>query len=91
MTGGCSDTSFVDTVNGFVEVSQNKRKIILVGFDDDLSKKPTIFGTSKTAIDYKNDTIFYHINEIPLLHGGTISLLSISETNEFGMDVHCQA
>ena len=39
MADGCTNTSVLTIGNRFVEVSWTERKVILVGLDNDISKK----------------------------------------------------
>ena len=69
--------------NGFVELSHTQRKFILIGFDNDLSKKSILFGYADTDIDLPNGTIIDQMNDTLLPNGGTNSLLSTSNTFGF--------
>ena len=76
MTYVCSKNIVSVIGNGFVEVSNTQIKFILIGFDNDLSKKSVLFGYTDTATDLPNGTIISHMNDTLLLNGGTNSLLS---------------
>ena len=88
MTYVCSKK--IDSVigNDFVEVSYTWRKLILIGFDNDLSKKSIFFESDDTAIYLPNGTIIAHMNYTLIPKGGTNSLLSTSNT--FGIFVAAQ-
>ena len=75
MADGCSDTSVAAIVNGFVEILREKRKITLVGFDDDLSKKSIPIGSAVAVVYLPNGTLIANLKNTPLLHGGSNSLL----------------
>ena len=75
-------------VNFFVEVSHTQRKFILIGFDNDLSKKSNCFGSDDTTIDLPNSTIIAHMDYTLLPNGGTNSLLNTSNTFGIFVDVH---
>ena len=87
MTDGCADTSIVALGNGFTEVSRSDKTVTLVGFDDDLSKKEIPVGSAVAAIDLPKRTIIIQLNEVPMLKGGSNSLLSTSQAREFGVIV----
>lgn len=48
----CADTIFTVIINGFVKVSWAQRKVTLVGFYYDLSKKYIPIGDDETSIDF---------------------------------------
>ena len=58
MEYGCADTSFMDTGNVFVEFSQTKIRVILIGFDDDISKISISIGEASISIDVPNGTFY---------------------------------
>ena len=88
MTYVCFKKRFSVNVNFFVEVSHTQRKFILIGFDNDLSKKSILFESADTDIDLPNGTIIAQMNDTLLPNGGTNSLLSTSKT--FGFCVAVQ-
>ena len=55
-----------DIDNGFLEVSCTERKLSLLVFGDDLSKKS--IPIYATIFDLPNGTIIEHLNYIPLPH-----------------------
>ena len=74
MEYGCAATSF-SAIGFFVEVLRTTRKVILVGFYDDISNKPIPIGSDVTETDLKNGTHISHMKGIPLIQGGSNSLL----------------
>ena len=66
----CSRIIVIDIGNDFVEVVCTERKVTLVVFDDDISKKSTLNINTTTEIYVPNDTIIYQLNKTPLIHGG---------------------
>ena len=54
------NTNVFVTMNGFVEVSQTRRKFALIVFDRDLYKKYILIGASEVDMDLPNGTSIYH-------------------------------
>ena len=88
MADGCADTSVASIGNDFFGVSSTSRKVILVVFDDDISKKYIPIGAYVTTIDLPKCTLIDQLNEKQLLHGGSNSLISISQDCELVVAVH---
>ena len=76
MTYVCSKNSVSVFGNSFVEVSHTGRKFILIGFDNDISKKSFFIGDFDTSIDIPTGTILSRISDNLLPDGGANSLIS---------------
>ena len=61
MTDRYENTSFAIICNGFFEVSWNYRRVGLVGFYGNLSKKSILIRAALAAIYSSNSTSIYHI------------------------------
>ena len=88
MSYGCADTSVAATGNGYVEVSQTARKVIMFVFDDNLSKRYITIGATTTAIGLLNVTLIDQLNYTPLIHAGANYLFSTAHTRDFGVSIH---
>ena len=60
----------------------------LIVFNDDLSKKEIPIRAAAAVIDLLKKTIIIQLNEVPLLKGGSISLLSTAQAREAGVIVN---
>ena len=78
-----ANTSVAVTRNGFFEVSQTDRKVTLVVFDCELSKKFILIGDSKTTMDLPNGTSIYHLKQTSLLDGFENSIFSTELSHDF--------
>ena len=87
MADGCADISIAAVGNGFREISRSDKTVTLVGFNNDLSKKEIPIGSAAAAIDLPRRTVIIQLNEAPLLHGGSNSLLSTAQAREGGVIV----
>ena len=83
MKYGCLDTRVSSIGTTSVEVLQTKRKLTLVGFDYNLSKKSIPIKASIMSIDLQNDTIIDNMNNNSLLCGGANYLISTAQDREF--------
>ena len=59
----CSNTSDSTVSNGLVEVSKTEGKVKSVGFDNVISNKTILTGSSMNAIYLHNGSVSYHLNE----------------------------
>ena len=67
----CSKTSVSVIVNGFVEVSHTDRKVIWIGFDNDIYRKLFLIGAVDISIYLLNGTIIDQTNYTLIPYGGT--------------------
>ena len=58
----CAYTSVAVIGNIFFEISKAEIEFVLVGFDDDIYYKSIPIGAAKTATDFLNFAIIYHLN-----------------------------
>ena len=89
MIDGCADTGVAAIGPGnMAEVYTTDRTVTLLGFDEDLFKEKIPIGGAAGSADLPGGTIILQMNEVPLIKGGSTSLLSTTQAREFGVKVN---